>query len=397
MYTISRKDKRVLWMTLLSPIIWYMAPWINPIQIASIFLLWSWYNINLYHRDGQIRCLVYSGILTGLGWAFWDTILYFTVILGVCFLFDKKSWHGAIYIVAVFAGLLPRLLLDQYLFNFAFFTTIKTFLSGFANLFGGIYNKDYGHSPITLSILIPFLLSVPLVFWTMFSSRFKEHKRTMVFLILSMLLLLTNPQIRYILALSPIMILVSTHGLDKVKFKFILLASLILTTIFTIPYVLQIGGTLNGQLYGAEITGITNGINFEDRNIVSLLEEDLNSISRDYPDETFLVGNGPDDYAVLAHFYWGKNIKEFVSVQDYDLFIKNESILYKKRFEPLPIIPERRQFWVEGGLQKSHNDPTNYTSIEYGIGLGEPLKTKGFNIVKKYGLLYVSKKVRNNA
>lgn len=327
----------------------------------------------------------------GLGWAFWDTILYFAVILGFCFLFDKKIWHGGIYLFAIFIGLLPRLLLDQYLFNFAFFTTIKTFLSGFANLFGGIYNKEYGHSPRTLSILIPFLLSVPLAFWTMFSSRFKEHKRTMVFLIVSMLLLLANPQIRYVLSLAPIMILISTIGLDNKKFRFIFSASLIVTILFTAPYILQVGGTLNGHLYGTEITGITGGINFENRNMVPLLEEDLNSISKDYPDETFLVGNGPDDYQVLAHFYWGNKVREFVSIQDYNLFVRNESILYKKRFEPLPRITERRQFWIEGGLKKSDNDPTDYSSIRYGIGFREPIDDPNFNIIKRYNLLYLSK------
>ncbi len=393
-YSITKRDPHALWLMLLSPIVWYMAPWINPIQIASIFLLWAWHYMRKYHEENKFSSLIISGILIGLGWAFWDTILYFGIILGICFLYDKKIWHGGVYLVCIIIGLSPRLILDQVLFNFAFFTTVKTFLSGFVNLFGGIYDKAYGHSPHTLTMLLPFLLAFPICFWTMFSaSRFKEQRRTVIFLSLSLLLLLTNPQIRYALALAPIIVVITSPYLKGREFKITLGISAVLTLLVTIPYLLQIGGTMNHQLYGTEITGIlTQGIDLSERQMVSDLQEDLVNISQEFPNETFLVGNGPDDYSVLAHFYEGKNVKEFVSLQDYNLIIQNQTILYQKRFEPLPNIPERRQFWIEGGLEKSKNDPTNYTSIKYGIGLGEPLKSEGFNIVKRYHLLYLSKK-----
>ncbi len=394
-YIISRKDIRALWMMLLSPVVWYMAPWINPIQLASIFLLWAWYFMTQYHEEKKLSSLLWSGICIGLGWAFWDTILYFGIILGLCFLTDKKIWHGGLYLGAILIGLVPRLIVDQYLFNFMFFTMIKTFLSGFANLFGGIYDKAYGHTPYTFATLLPFLLAIPLCFWTMFSSsRFREQKRTMAFLFLSLLLLLMNPQIRYILALAPIMIVIVSPHLEKRWLNLFLGASAVLTLIVIVPYTLQSGGTMNGELYGTEITGIINqGIDLSNRGMVAEIEDDLAKITQEVPHATFLVGNGPDDYAVLAHFYWGNNVNEFVSIQDYELFLKNESILYHKRFEPLPNIPERRQFWIEGGLEKSHNDLTDYTSIKYGIGLNEPLKSEGFRVVKKYNLLYLSKKV----
>lgn len=394
-YIISRRDIRALWMMLLSPIIWYMAPWINPIQLASIFLLWAWHFMTQYHEEKRIALLIYSGMLIGIGWAFWDTIFYFGILLGVCFLFDKKLWHAGVFGVAILIGLLPRLILDQVLFNFMFFTTIKTFLSGFANLFGGIYDKAYGHTPHTLATLLPFILAIPFCFWRMVTSQqFREKPRTLIFLLLSLLLLLTNPQIRYILALAPIMIVFAIPHIEKKYVRFALGASTLFTLIVIIPYILQIGGTINGELYGAEITGTINkGVDLSNREVVTNLQEDLENIVHGYQNSTFLVGNGPDDYAVLAHFYWGRNVQEFVSIQDYDLSFKNESILYKKRFEPLPNILERRQFWIEGGLEKSHNDPTNYASIEYGIGLNEPLKSEGFTVIKKYNLLYLSKKV----
>ena len=44
-YSISGKDKRALWLIFLSPIVWYMAPWISPIQLASLLFLWGYYFI----------------------------------------------------------------------------------------------------------------------------------------------------------------------------------------------------------------------------------------------------------------------------------------------------------------------------------------------------------------
>ncbi len=394
-YYMSERNIRVLWMILLSPVVWYMAPWINPIQLASIFLLWAWHFMNLYHTKEKIEYLIYSAILIGLGWAFWDTILYFGIILGICFLYDKKIWHGGVYLIFILIGLLPRLILDQYLFNFAFFTSIKTFLSGFANIFGGIYEKVSGHSPRTLGTILPFILAIPLLFWKMYSiQNIKEQKRSIIFITLSLILLLTNPQIRYILALAPIIILIASRNLTQKEFKINFLFSSLIILAFIFPYILQINGTVNNQLYGAEFTGILNsGVNFVPGQMSGILKEDIYAIAEDFPDSSFIVGNNPDDYQVLAHFYSGNKIKEFVSIQDYDLFIKNETILYKKRFEPIPNILERRQFWIEGGLKKNDNDSTNYRAIEYGIGLNEPIRLEGFRVIEKYDLIYLSKKV----
>ena len=47
-YRISNRDKRALWLALLSPIVWYMAPWISPIQLSSLLFLWGWHFIKKY-------------------------------------------------------------------------------------------------------------------------------------------------------------------------------------------------------------------------------------------------------------------------------------------------------------------------------------------------------------
>jgi len=76
-YWISGKDKRALWLMLLSPIVWYMAPWVSPIQLASLLFLWGYYWIKKYEKNAKVGELFYSGLLIGLAWAFWDAVLFF--------------------------------------------------------------------------------------------------------------------------------------------------------------------------------------------------------------------------------------------------------------------------------------------------------------------------------
>src|SRR3989344_1861189 len=108
-YSITGKNKKVLWLALLSPILWYMAPWASPIQIASLCIVWAYHFINKYDKTGKLSLLAYSGILIGLAWAFWDTIWIFGGILGLVFLFNKKLSHSIFFSAFVCVGLLPRL------------------------------------------------------------------------------------------------------------------------------------------------------------------------------------------------------------------------------------------------------------------------------------------------
>ncbi len=394
-YIISGRNRRVAWMMTLSPIVWYMAPWINPIQAASLCLLWAYFFMQKYEKTDSLKSLLLSGIFIGLGWAIWDTVLYFGVILALSFMWNKKFYYVPVFIIMIFLGLLPRLILDSYLFNFAFFTTIKTFMSGIANLFGGIYQSEYGHSSLNLATLISFFLAFPIYFWRLYKPSFiAKNKKTIIFLTVSILLLLLNPQMRYVLAISPIIMLYLVKEINEKDFKIYLLFSIVIIIAFVFPYLLQAKYGMKGQLYGVEFSGITQeGINLEKTNRVIELQKDLEQISLEYPGNSFVVGNNPDDYQVLAHFYWGKGIKEFVSVQDYEKWKEGNSVLYQKRFEPLPNIPERRQFWIEGGLKKSDNDPTQYDSILYGLSFDNSLNLDDFDYVKKYGSLSLYRRV----
>lgn len=395
-YIISNKNRKILWITILSPVIWYMAPWINPIQLSSLFLLWAYYFIEKYQKEEKIKNLLYSGILLGLGWAVWDTIVYFAVILGLCYLIDKKLSHSVWFGMSIIVGLSPRLVLDQALFNFAFFSTIKTFVSGFVNLlFGGVYG-GIGHTPKTLISFILICSCIPLTFWKLYKKEvFGENKRQVIFLTLSILLILTNPQIRYMLALVPIMIILSSKYLSRKNFERQIVFSLIVLIVFIFPYILQMGAYNSQNIDGVEITSILSGnsdLNRSAEKYQDILNEDLEKIVEKYGEKRIVIGNSPDDYSILARAYWGEEIDEFVSIQDYELNSKDEATIFQKKFSSESNINNRRKIWISGGIDRNDKDLTDFDKINIAIGLNEPIKLEGFEFIESYNLLYVSKK-----
>ena len=368
-YWISNRDEKTLWLMLLSPVVWYMAPWINPIQLSGLFLLWAWYFLRKFDESNRLKDLLISGVLVGLGWAVWDTILFFGAFLGLVFLWDKKFWNSLLFLLGVLAGLVPRLVLDQKIFGFAFYTIVKSFMGTLANIAGGIYGSVAGHTALTLTGLVLILLSIPVYYWKFYlAGDFNENRKTMIFLSLCLLLILSNPQVRYIIALAPIMIVLVGKNINEKQFRVSLIVSVLVSLFFVAPYVAQA---------------------LDDRPGISVLIEDIAEI---HSNETFVVGNAVDDYAFLARSYWGDGVAEFVSIQDYMAWESGNLVLLEKEWKLVPRIDDRRQIFISGGIQVNENDLTDYENIKYAIGFKEPISLEGFEVIARSGALFVSEK-----
>ncbi len=392
-FSVSKitSQPKALWLMMLAPAVWYSAPWITPLPIASLCLLWAFVFMEKYDATQRITYLLSSGIFVGLGLAFWNTLLYLALFLMIVYLYNKSVLHFVGFILALGIGLLPLLLLDFLLFNFPFYTLIKTTMGNLvATFLGGIYGGE--SYPLDVRFLISrvlFLSALPIYFWTLYlPQRFRENRKRMIFLTLSLLLFLVVLQLRYLIILTPLMVVAITRYLTPIQFKRQVIISFLVSLLFVIPYVLQISA-LRGDLYGTDIGSFSLPL---PESPAEMITEDLHDISEEYPDATLVVGNKPDDYQLLAHLYWGSRIKEFVSVQDYELALRNQSVLFEKRFMPAPNIAERRQIWIIGGIGKNLDDPTDYQRITLGIGVGEPLQLNGFTLVKRYRYLYLSKR-----
>jgi len=361
-YFISGKDKRALFLMLLSPIIWYIAPHINSLQIASLLFLWSYYFIKKYDESNKLNHLMYSGILLGLIACVWHGILFYSIFFIFIFFYNKKTSHTIHYLISILIGMIPLFLLDFYLFGFPFHSILKNSFGTLMNIFKLGMNPNIGEIQSWIIYLVLFLI-IPIYFWKLYKKEnFIRDTKTMLFLTVVLLMIVKNPQIRYLILVMPIIILNLVKTLNQKQLKILFILSVIISFAIVIPY----------------------GI---DRFPNDKIKEDLNIISEDYPNEVFVVGNADDYYSTLANIYWGDKVKEFVSMQDYNLFLKNTSTILERELSSSPKnLNGRREIWIKGGISKP-KDSINYTSIKYAISLENELELENFQLIKKYQTL----------
>ena len=391
LYYMSNKNKKTLLLILTSPIVWFMAPWISPIQLSSLLFLWGYYFIKKYDEKGKIKNLFYSALFLGLSWAFWDPIIYFSIFLAFCFLFNKKFSHFLLFFAALFVGSLPKLILEHFLFGFAFYSILKHLFAEISFITqGGIYFQELPSSSL-LSIILT-LLFIPFFSYLFFKKEnFSKHKKTIIFLILSTIFIIIDAQIRLFLLIIPIIILILGNIINEKQFKIQILISLFLTILVVNPYLIQIKYEANAKEFSSFVKSLFS-LELNSTFYNSLVQQDLNEIAKELPNQIFVVGNKPDDYQRVAHVYWGKEIKEFISIQDYELFLKNETRIAGKILCSASKSWNRRDICFSIELRKSINDNTDYNSIRYAISLDENLNLDNFKLIKKYKVLSVFEK-----
>ncbi len=385
MYYLSKKNRKTLLLFITTPILWYMAPWISPLPLVSLLFLWAYHFIKKFELKENLKYLIYSGLLMGLASAFWWTALYISFVFMICFLYNKKLYSSFLFLFSVILGALPSLVLDQILFNFAFYSLLKHFFSCVAfSLYGGIYSQ--GWSPTSKIIVLLFVPFYSYLFYK--KNNFMDNKKSIIFLTISIIFVLINSQIRLVLPFVPIILLLLGKILTEKQFRIQILIFLVLGLLVVNPYVIQMKYETNGTEFNSFIHEFPN-LTFNSVFTESLISNDLKEIAKSYPNQTFVVGNHNDNYRELAHIYWGEDIKEFVSIEDYNLFLNNESTIISKKLSSKATIPERREIWIEIGLGKSSNDKTDYNSINYAISFSENISLPNFKLAKKFRVLYL--------
>lgn len=395
-YYISNKNKKTLYLILACPLIWYMSPWLSPIHPVSLLFLWAYYFIKKFDSEGKSKHLFYSGLLIGLAAALWETAFYFSFIFLLAFLYNKKLYHSVSFIIAVFIGMLPNLVINQLIFNFPFYSLAKHAFAALAfALYGGAYNQGYSSGFIDIFMI---LLFTPFYIYIIYTKEhFKEYKKELIFVTLSILFILTNPQIRLLLLIIPIIILILGEKLTQKQLKIQFIIFVVLSIIAISPYIIQTKFELSGTKGASfeEIIGDIPKISFNPIFTDNIIKADLDKIAEDYPNEIFLVGPENDRYKHLAHLYWGNKIKEFVSIEDYNLFLQNKTAIVSKRISSNAPQEFRREIWIEVGLGKNSNDKTDYENIQYTISLNNNLDLSGFRLIKCYEKLCIFKRTND--
>jgi hypothetical protein len=392
LYYISGKNRKTLILFVLSPFIWYMAPWLNPVPIIGFLFLWAYFFIKRFELQGRIRDLFLFGLCLGLSIGFWDTALYFSVLYLVAFFYNKKLYHLGLVILSILIGLIPKFLLDFLIYGIPVYGIGKNFLAliSFA-LSGGIYNPIYAIPGFRdYLILLPF---IPFYFYLIYKrSNFVRNRGIVLFLTLSLLFILfLNPQIRVLLAITPILILLLGGWLNTRQFRKQAIIFGALSILVVTPYLAQINYDTNAANFEKYLAKFPD-IEYNDTRMGKLIAEDLEKIEQEFSGESFVVGNKRDNYRILAHYYWGEDIEEFISIEDYELFLAGEDVIATKRVSSQAGGDFRREIWIEVGIGKNPRDVTDYESVKYGLSLGTDLNLEGFEFVKEYGLLRLFEK-----
>ncbi len=365
LYNIT-KDKKSLFLWVLSPIVWYMIPQISPILPSAFLLLLSYKFIKEYESKEKLKYLVYSSLPLGLSSILWDSMIPISIIFIIVFFFNrtlKESLFFALFYLIAFS---IRLIVDYSLFNFPFFSLFR-FFGGSLLVYLRQGNYTYITNPIINYVLYLVIIS-PFLF-RIYKLNLKEYKKELIFLLLTTLMFFSSSnQLRYVLILAPIAVLLLTKVITKKELIINSTISIILIIFLLSP-------------------------SFAD-NSEKLIQQDLNQIAKDFPHETFFAGNEnqSDAYLEYSLIYWGKDINELISWQDLQLVLNNKTNFQEYKYQSNSKINETRNVWFEFGV--SRVDTRTYEDVNYLISSKNTTSLKNFKLMKSYKVLNVFKKIK---
>lgn len=368
----KRKETFLLW--IFSPLVWYMAPFINSTLPVSFLFLLAYYALKRYEEKNKSIYFIISALSLGLACSLWAASIYLTIFFLIAFFYDKKLLQLILYLIPLLVGFSVRLIIDYHYFGFPLLSLITGIGSNFIYLLGQQIHLKAAYIPPKTPFYILYLISLfiisPLLF-KLYKLNIKQNKKELIFLILSLLVLLypSEFQFRFLLTIAPLIIILLGNLISKKELIAHIILSLIIIGIIIYPYLTD----------------------KKDK----LTEEDLNKLAQDYPNQSFIAGtsNYYVDSFVFSSLYWGKGIKEFISFDEYDMSKKNESIFSKYELEVKPKINILKKMKLM--LLYERTDDKDYTDIDYLIAYKDnkmPLPPKEFKLIEEYNVLNLYKK-----
>ncbi len=358
LYLIVRRVE-VLFLYIISPLVWYLAPWINPLPLVSLLFLIVYY---LFLKDNIISYLI-GGLILGLATSIWWPAFYFSVFFFLSFLYDKKFLNVILVLISFLISFSIRIIFDWYYFSMPFFSTLRGFGSNLSFLVGDAPGGLPEHN--ILKYLLVLIIMSPLLYRLVFVNWIKERK-TGIFLILCLILFLFNFQLRFFLTITPIIVLLIGLKINRKELIGGLVVSIIIVSFLTSGY-------------------------FSSRD--KLIKKDLELLEKDLPDERFIVGyegGSEEEAAYLDTIYWGDKIKEFIRYSEYKLWLKKDNLFREYKFESKSRINDLRK--LELNLKYLVNGDNNFKDVRYWILIKDGSVDKDFEFFKEYKILKVFKK-----
>jgi len=358
LYLIVRRYE-VLLLYLASPLVWYLAPWTNPLHFISLLFLITYY---LFYKDKFLFYLIGS-LLLGLATAIWWPAFYFSVFFFLSFMYDKRFYNVLLNLIAFLITFSIRIIFDWYYFSMPFFSTLRGLGSNLAFLVGEAPDGLPEHSILKYFMIL--VIMTPLIYRLAFVNWVKERK-TGIFLILCLVLFLFNFQFRFFMSIMPIVVLLIGSKVSKKELIFGLVVSIVVVLFLTSGY-------------------------FSSRD--KLITDDLKEIEKDFYNERFIVGyegGSEEEAAYLDTLYFGDKIKEFIRYSEYKLWLKNDNLFREYKFESKSKINDLRKLQLN--LKYLVNGDNDFKDVKYWILIKDGNADSDFKLVKEYKVLKVFKK-----
>jgi hypothetical protein len=349
------KDKRVFILYAFSPLVWYVSIQTTPILPASFLFLLAY----LFMKEDKIKGhLLYSGLFLGLSCAVYDPMILVSLFFVLIYLWDKNLSSCVKYVIAMFIGFIPRMILDFSLFGMPFYSLLRYFGTNLLITIG--LNKNigaYAISPLAEGLLVVVMIS-PLLFM-LYRLKWKIYKREILFLLITGLIFLVRGSLlKYFMIILPIVLILLISALNKEEIKWHCILSVFLIAIMCFSYF-----TFKGDIAA---------------------ENDIGKILKDYNvDYIITPGNDANNY---ASFSWQDKPK-FVWYQDFEASLANSTEIRRYDFSFNPKIKLKDNLVISAEFARSENITySNYILIS---------KTKdvaGFEVDKCYDVLCTFKK-----
>ncbi|MEK6904565.1 MAG: hypothetical protein AABW87_03155, partial [Nanoarchaeota archaeon] len=217
LYHITKR-REVFFLFALSPLTWYMAPWINPILPVSFLVLLSYHLLKQYNLTKNTPYFIGSALSLGLISSLWWPGNYVAVIFIFAFFYNKKLLEIIFYLIPFLATASIRFLIDWYYFSMPFFTTIRGIGS---NILFFLDKADIipGSKPNTFLVIISLLLIISPLIFRLHKLNFRKYRHEAIFLGLATILFFLNLDLRYFIIISPLFILLLSNYLSKLELK----------------------------------------------------------------------------------------------------------------------------------------------------------------------------------
>lgn len=317
------KDKRAFIIFAFSPLVWHISIQTTPILPASLFFLLAYVFLK---KEGLKYNLFYSGFFLGLSYACYDPVLFVAAVFLLVYFWDKKVYSAFMYLIAVGVGVLPRLILDYWLFDMPFYSMIRFFGTNMIvsmGLYPGISNTLIFSNLSALFIVIiisPFL-------YKLYRLNFQEHGRDLIFLaIAGILLLVRTAGFKYFLIIAPIAIILLGKILTDKEIKWHCIFSIVLIVIVT-----------QGHF----------SYDYE-----KALQNDLKNITSEFPNIDYIVS--ATEATTLATFLWQD--KPYIAwYADFNTLKNNQTSLRGYRFAFDSKIKLRDRLVISASFERFEN------------------------------------------